>query len=444
MSTTATFTRLPGDARTAASTSLGLGDVAIESSLSFVSGFRQVAAEATILAGAMAEWRAATSSPRRRDPASATALTRVRDASRAVSLPLCVARRGGSVRVRGVVRQMADAAALCDRARAHGHCRRGARAGRRDPAREASAPSLVSRTTASCSRSTGSRSSKRSACRASRSACWATRRSRCSCWGSSGCCSAGARTARRCCTALLVVAGLVVLVPSFSLEDRTVQGLAWGLVSGFMFALLTVRSRRFSANVHALGDRFLAEPVRRDGAGAVRIASAGMRCRRSRFATRRLLVVLGVFCTALAHTLFIASLRRVSAHTASVVAALEPVYGIALAAWLLHEIPTLRTLVGAAMIVGRRDPCHRPTERMNAGLVASQFLMDSSMDIGIVGLGRMGGNMARRLARGGVRVVGFDPDPRVARRACGRRHDRGRRLRDRARACAAVRRASSG
>ena len=30
------------------------------------------------------------------------------------------------------------------------------------------------------------------------------------------------------------------------------------------------------------------------------------------------------------------------------------------------------------------------------------------MDIGIVGLGRMGGNMARRLARGGVRVVGFD------------------------------------
>ena len=30
------------------------------------------------------------------------------------------------------------------------------------------------------------------------------------------------------------------------------------------------------------------------------------------------------------------------------------------------------------------------------------------MDIGIVGLGRMGGNMACRLVRGGVRVVGFD------------------------------------
>ena len=32
------------------------------------------------------------------------------------------------------------------------------------------------------------------------------------------------------------------------------------------------------------------------------------------------------------------------------------------------------------------------------------------MQIGIVGLGRMGGNMARRLARGGVIVTGYDPD----------------------------------
>ena len=31
------------------------------------------------------------------------------------------------------------------------------------------------------------------------------------------------------------------------------------------------------------------------------------------------------------------------------------------------------------------------------------------MDIGMVGLGKMGGNMARRLQRGGHRVVGFDP-----------------------------------
>ena len=40
------------------------------------------------------------------------------------------------------------------------------------------------------------------------------------------------------------------------------------------------------------------------------------------------------------------------------------------------------------------------------------------MNIGIVGLGRMGGNMARRLARGGVQVTGYDPEA-SARAACG-------------------------
>ncbi|MGH8630443.1 MAG: NAD(P)-binding domain-containing protein, partial [Burkholderiales bacterium] len=41
------------------------------------------------------------------------------------------------------------------------------------------------------------------------------------------------------------------------------------------------------------------------------------------------------------------------------------------------------------------------------------------MDIGIVGLGRMGANMARRLARSGVRVAAFDVSP-VARSALER------------------------
>lgn len=33
------------------------------------------------------------------------------------------------------------------------------------------------------------------------------------------------------------------------------------------------------------------------------------------------------------------------------------------------------------------------------------------MELGMIGLGRMGANMARRLVRNGHRVVGFDPTP---------------------------------
>ena len=33
------------------------------------------------------------------------------------------------------------------------------------------------------------------------------------------------------------------------------------------------------------------------------------------------------------------------------------------------------------------------------------------MELGMIGLGRMGANMTERLVKGGHRVVGFDPKP---------------------------------
>jgi drug/metabolite transporter (DMT)-like permease len=149
-------------------------------------------------------------------------------------------------------------------------------------------------------------------------------------------------------TAGLVTAGLAVIVPEFSVEDRVVQGLAWGLVSGFTFALLAVNNRtlalRLDAGAIALWQNGCAALVLLPFAvGAAVVPTAN---------DIALLLVLGIACTALAHTLFIRSLRAVSAHTASVVAALEPVYGIALAFLLLGEVPAARTLIGGAIIIG--------------------------------------------------------------------------------------------
>jgi len=52
----------------------------------------------------------------------------------------------------------------------------------------------------------------------------------------------------------------------------------------------------------------------------------------------------------------------VSAHSASVVASLEPVYGIALAAWLLGQMPDGRTIAGGALIVVAALIASRRTE----------------------------------------------------------------------------------
>ena len=63
------------------------------------------------------------------------------------------------------------------------------------------------------------------------------------------------------------------------------------------------------------------------------------------------LAMLGIFCTGLAHSLFVASLRVLKARTTAVIFALEPVYGILFAWWLFSEQPTLRMLAGGLLIV---------------------------------------------------------------------------------------------
>jgi drug/metabolite transporter (DMT)-like permease len=150
--------------------------------------------------------------------------------------------------------------------------------------------------------------------------------------------------------AVLVALGLVLLVPEFTWESHTVRGLAWGVASGFMFALMTVRTRKLAperwSSEMALWQNTVAAlcvlPIvawQGGFGGPVNAAEIGK------------VVLLGVFCTALAHTLYTASLARLPASTVSVCAALEPVYGIVLALVLLREVPDARTIVGAVLLV---------------------------------------------------------------------------------------------
>ena len=146
-----------------------------------------------------------------------------------------------------------------------------------------------------------------------------------------------------------VVAGLALLVPEFHWTSDVVRGHACGIVAGFTFALLTLRSRR-AVTTHGA----IALAMWQNAFAALWLVPFALAGTLGGTPTARdvaLLLVLGLACTALAHTLFIASLQRVSAHTASVVSVLEPVYGIALAVALLGERPDVRTLVGMLLIL---------------------------------------------------------------------------------------------
>jgi drug/metabolite transporter (DMT)-like permease len=147
-------------------------------------------------------------------------------------------------------------------------------------------------------------------------------------------------------SAALVVVGLLLVAPGFSLANQGLVGLLWAVLSGALFAVLVLINRRLVADHSAfvvvfyqLGIASLCLAPLVVAAGAVPDTT-----------DIGLLLVLGIVCTALPHALFIRSLAVVKAQLASVVTALEPVYGIAFAVVLLHEIPNLATLAGATLV----------------------------------------------------------------------------------------------
>lgn len=64
------------------------------------------------------------------------------------------------------------------------------------------------------------------------------------------------------------------------------------------------------------------------------------------------LVALGLITTAAGHTLFVRGITRYQPTTASIFMCLTPIYGILLAFFFLHEVPSYRVLVGGVIILG--------------------------------------------------------------------------------------------
>ncbi len=148
--------------------------------------------------------------------------------------------------------------------------------------------------------------------------------------------------------AFVTVIGVAFVIPGFEIRNAVTQGALWGIASGFTFALLSIMNRKYAkkyssiivafyqdfiATVVLFPFLFLAEPV-------------------FRLSDILLLSILGVIFTGLAHTLFIKGLASIKAQKASIIASLEPIYGIIAAILLLGELPTLRIFSGGLIILG--------------------------------------------------------------------------------------------
>ncbi len=148
--------------------------------------------------------------------------------------------------------------------------------------------------------------------------------------------------------AFLCVAGVALVVPEYRASNAVFAGVLWGLLAGVTFAILTLLNRGLARRHSGLTIAFY-----QDLAAAVVLLPV-FAAAPSRLDGRSLplLAALGVVGTAAAHSLFIQGMKRVRARTASVISALEPVYGTLLALALLGEVPPLRTILGGLLIVG--------------------------------------------------------------------------------------------
>lgn len=148
--------------------------------------------------------------------------------------------------------------------------------------------------------------------------------------------------------AVITFGGVVLVIPSFELGNQMTQGALWGIVSGATFAILSILNRKYVADYPGslialyqdtvaslllLPFFFVLKPI---------LSSSDL----------GLLILLGFLFTAFSHTIFINGLQTVKAKTASIIASLEPVYGILGAILLLGEAPTLQEVLGGSVILG--------------------------------------------------------------------------------------------
>jgi len=143
------------------------------------------------------------------------------------------------------------------------------------------------------------------------------------------------------------LAGVVLVVPEFSLHSDMTQGVLWGVACGLSFAVLSVLNRRLVAQHHVLSIT-LYQFV---GAALVLWPAVFFYTGGVGQGDMLELLVLGVVVTAGAHSLFIHAMRHIRARTASIIAALEPVYGVVFAVAIVGEVPALRTVLGGLVIM---------------------------------------------------------------------------------------------
>ena len=148
-------------------------------------------------------------------------------------------------------------------------------------------------------------------------------------------------------SAIVLLIGVVITIPEFSMENQVTIGIVWGMLSSLTYAIITLANRYFSSKYQG---RIVS--LYEQGTAAI-VLLPSLFFVKATWRTQDIIGValIGCICTAFAYSLYISAQKKVKAQTAGLISGMETVYGILYAFVLLSEIPTVREIIGGVVIL---------------------------------------------------------------------------------------------
>jgi drug/metabolite transporter (DMT)-like permease len=148
-------------------------------------------------------------------------------------------------------------------------------------------------------------------------------------------------------SAVTVFLGIYLMAPTFNLDDQITQGIAWGVLSALLFALRNIIQGHYFSHHPARLALFYQSLI----VVLVLLPFAGGHLNNISDWQWVQLLILGIFFTALPHTLLAHSLRHLKAKTAGLIGCLQVVYATVFAAILLDSFPGISIIMGGMLVV---------------------------------------------------------------------------------------------
>lgn len=148
-------------------------------------------------------------------------------------------------------------------------------------------------------------------------------------------------------SALVVLTGIALIVPEISLKNDVTLGIVVGVLSAILYSFRNLIHRKHFR--HHSGAKAMAYQT-----GVIflcLIPFSSPEVVEADQHTLLLLLLLGTLFTALPHALIAASLKHLRAKTFSLVACMQPLYGVVMAVLILNESPNWQTLMGGVLVI---------------------------------------------------------------------------------------------